>query len=59
MLALLYRVNAEVDVAALEVVELRQLPEAIELALEARGRPLRALSGETARLSIIDRSRLV
>jgi hypothetical protein len=59
MLELLNRVNAEVDVAALDVMELRQLPDAIELALEARGRPLRVLSGEIARLSsFIDRSRL-
>jgi len=41
VLELLYRVNALVDVAALEVVliELRQLLEAMELALEATGRP--------------------
>lgn len=52
-LVLLYFVNAEVDVAALEVVdvELRQL-ECIELALEATGRPLLALPGESARLSL-------
>lgn len=51
MLELLYRVNAEVDVPALEVVliELRQLPEAIEEALEPMGRPLRVLLGEMAR----------
>lgn len=50
-LALLYRVNADVDVPALEVVliELRQLPETIELALEATGRPLRTELGDTAR----------
>jgi hypothetical protein len=52
MLELLYRVNAEVDVAALDdIIELRQLPEVVELALEASGRPLRVLAGETARLS--------
>jgi hypothetical protein len=51
VLELLYLVNADVDVVALDVVliELRQLLEAIELALEARGRPLRVLLGETAR----------
>lgn len=50
-LELLYRVNAEVDVPALEVVliELRQLVETIELALDATGRPLRVLLGEMAR----------
>lgn len=46
--------KAEVEVPALEVVlmELRQFPEAIELALEATGRPerpLRVLLGDTAR----------
>jgi hypothetical protein len=52
-LALLYLVNADVDVVALEVVdiELRQLVECVELALEATGRPLLALAGETVRLS--------
>lgn len=51
VLELLYRVNADVDVPALDValVELRQLPEATELALDARGRPLRVLLGDTAR----------
>lgn len=52
MLELLYRVNAEVDVPALEVVliELRQFPDTIELALEATGpRPLLVLLGEIAR----------
>lgn len=51
VLELLYRVKAEVDVPALEVVliELRQLPETIELALDATGRPLRVLLGDTAR----------
>lgn len=50
-LELLYRVNAELDMLAFEVVliELRQLPDAIELALEAKGRPLRVLFGEIAR----------
>ena len=57
-LELLYRVNAEVEVPALEVVliELRQLLETIELALDATGRPLRVLLGETAR-SLVCRSR--
>lgn len=51
MLELLYRVNAEVDVPADEVVliELRQFPDTIELALEATGRPLLVLLGEIAR----------
>jgi len=50
-LELLYRVNADVDVPALDVVliELRQLLEITELALDARGRPLRVLLGDTAR----------
>lgn len=50
-LELLYRVNAEVEVPALDAVdtELRQFPETIELALEATGRPLRTLFGEMAR----------
>jgi len=52
MLELLYRVKADVEVPALDVVliELRQLPETIELALDATGRPLRVLLGETPRL---------
>jgi len=51
VLELLYRVKAEVDVPALEVVlmELRQLADTTELALEVRGRPLRTLLGETPR----------
>lgn len=54
LLELLKRVKAEVDVPALEVVlvELRQFPETIELALEATGRPeppLRVLLGEAPR----------
>ena len=52
MLELLYRVNADVDVPALEVVliELRQFPDTIELALEATGpRPLLVLLGGIAR----------
>lgn len=52
LLELLKRVKAEVDVPALEVVliELRQFPETMELALEATGRPeLRVLLGETPR----------
>jgi len=61
-LELLYRVNAELDMLAFEVVliELRQLPDATELALEASGRPLRVLLGEIARserLSSVQRSR--
>ena len=40
--------NAEVDVPALDI-ELRQLLDAIELALEASGRPLRVLEGEMPR----------
>lgn len=49
-LPLLYRVNADVDVPALDI-ELRQLfDDAMELALEASGRPLRVLVGETPRL---------
>jgi hypothetical protein len=51
VLELLYRVKAEVEVPALDVVliELRQFPETIELALEATGRVLRMLLGETPR----------
>jgi len=50
-LELLYRVKADVDVPALDVVlmELRQLLDTMELALDATGRPLRVLLGETAR----------
>lgn len=50
-LELLYRVKADVEVPALEVVliELRQLLDTTELALDARGRPLRVLLGEIAR----------
>jgi len=53
MLELLYLVKADVDVPALDVVliELRQLLDTTELELEARGRPLRVLLGEMARLS--------
>ena len=47
---LLYRVNALVDVPALDI-ELRQLLDAIELALDASGRPLRVLVGDTPRRS--------
>ena len=47
-LLLLYLVNVEDDVPALDM-ELRQLLDAIELALDANGRPLRVLDGETAR----------
>jgi hypothetical protein len=51
VLELLYRVKADVEVPALDVVliELRQLLDIIELALDATGRPLRVLLGETAR----------
>jgi hypothetical protein len=51
-LELLYRVKAEVEVPALDVVlvELRQLPEGMGLALDGMGRPLRVLVGETPRL---------
>lgn len=45
-LLLLYFVNADED--ALDV-EVRQLLDAIELALEATGRPLRPLPGDIAR----------
>ena len=48
VLELLYRVNADVDVPALEAEE-RQLLDATELAPEARGRPLRELLGEIFR----------
>jgi len=51
-LALLYLVNALVEVPALELVvliELRQLPDVIELELDAKGRPLRELFGDTPR----------
>lgn len=51
-LLLLYRVNADVDVPALDM-ELRQLLEAIELALEASGRPLRVLEGEMPRSDLL------
>lgn len=51
VLELLKRVKAEVDVPALDVVliELRQLEDTTELALETTGRPLRVLLGEIAR----------
>jgi hypothetical protein len=51
-LELLYRVKADVEVPALEVVliELRQLLETTELALDVTGRLLRVLVGETPRL---------
>ena len=50
-LELLYRVNADVEVLALDVVliELRQLEDTTELALDPAGRPLRVLFGEIAR----------
>jgi len=50
-LPLLYRVNADVEVDALDVD--RQLSEAIELALDASGRPLRVLVGDAPRLSTL------
>ena len=60
LLPLLYRVNAEVDVPAPDI-ELRQfddaMDDAVELALEARGRPLRVLVGETPRLLTGDTAR--
>lgn len=51
VLELLYRVKAEVEVPALEVVlmELRQLLEAMEEALEPNCFPLRVLLGDMAR----------
>ena len=52
VLLLLYRVKAEVDVPALDI-ELRQLLDAIELALEAKGRPLRVLDGEIPRSDLL------
>jgi hypothetical protein len=50
-LELLYRVKADVEVPALDVVdiELLQLLDAIELALDAKCDPLRVLFGEIAR----------
>lgn len=48
MLELLYLVNAEVEVPALDV-ELRQLLEYVELALDDNGHPLRVLLGEEFR----------
>ena len=44
--------NAEVDVPALDI-ELRQLLDAIELALDASGRPLRVLDGEIPRSDLL------
>jgi hypothetical protein len=51
VLELLYRVNADVEVLALDVVliELRQFDDTTELALDPAGRPLRVLFGEIAR----------
>lgn len=51
-LPLLNRVKAEVEVAALFVVD-RQLSEAMELALDANCLPLRVLVGDTLRLSTL------
>lgn len=50
-LELLYLVKAEVEAPALEEVlmELRQFPDTTELALEATGRPLRELRGDSSR----------
>lgn len=47
--------NADVDMPALDVdiIELRQLLEAIELELDATWRPLRVLVGETPRFSTL------
>ena len=61
MLELLYLVNADVEVPALDVVliELRQLLEVMELALDAKGRPLRVLFGEVARSFLRSRCGLV
>jgi len=55
MLALLYRVNAEDDVWVLELVEIEllQLLEVIELALEATCHPLRVLPGDMLRFSLL------
>ena len=57
-LELLNLVNADVELPALDVVdiELRQLLDIIELALDATGRPLRTLPGDTGRCDT--RSRL-
>lgn len=52
VLLLLYRVNAEVLVPALDM-ELRQLLDTVELALDASGRPLRVLDGETPRSDLL------
>lgn len=51
-LELLNRVKAEEEVPALDVVlmEFRQFADTIELALDATGRALRVLLGETPRL---------
>jgi len=53
MLRVLALLNVVVDVQALEVVliELRQLLDATEPALDVAGRPLRVLLGERARRS--------
>jgi len=49
-LELLYRVKADVEVVALDVVdiELRQLLEWVELGIEAVGRAVLTLAGETS-----------
>ena len=49
ILELLYRVKAELDMLAFVLIELRQLLDTTELALEASGRPLRVLFGDIAR----------
>jgi len=55
-------VKAAVDAAVLELVddvELRQLVDAIELALEANGRPLRVLAGDVVRGDLARRDETV
>lgn len=54
MLRVLELLNVVVDVQALEVVliELRQLLDFTEPALDVAGRPLRVLLGESARRSV-------
>jgi len=55
-------VKAAVDATVLELVddvELRQLVDAIELALEANGRPLRVLAGDVVRGDLARRDETV
>ncbi|EJF59490.1 hypothetical protein DICSQDRAFT_181858 [Dichomitus squalens LYAD-421 SS1] len=47
-----WRVNTEVDVPALDM-ELRHVLDAIELALDTSGRPLRVLNGEFPRSDLL------